>query len=159
MIKCRECKLKKSLENFYKYPKGQHGVEYICKECKRFLRRERYRNYSKEGELAYSRLWAKNNLDKCRDIHRVAKRKKRHGVSREEFLIQSQIQDNKCAHCNKEESLEYMVNGRLIKRGLSIKTMNNILALICFACEIDFRRQAIRSAQIDYLKYLKGDLK
>ncbi len=67
MKKCSDCKVTKTLTEFYKKTDRKSGYSAICKSCEKLKGRERYVK-NKDKKLAANRTWQRNNPDKMKEM-------------------------------------------------------------------------------------------
>lgn len=84
---------------------------------------------NKQKTIARSKIWAKNNKDKLRNIRRATKLRLKYGITREEYLMLLSKQDNKCKICGKAEK----DNGRELAVDHCHNT-NRIRGILCVRC-------------------------
>lgn len=110
--KCTQCGVVKSLDDFYNHNIGKYGKKAECKECHR-----KYR----------LRLTA---ADRKR-----AKLSSKFGITPYDYWRMVELQDNKCAICNQEESFVHQVTERVTDLAVDHDHITGtIRGLLCRQC-------------------------
>ncbi len=142
---CTKCKIDKSLDLFAIDKKGIHGKHSRCKQCEKD-----YRLAQGEGvHAAKQKIWRENNREHYRLYARIWEYNRLGlNITKEEYILLHEIQNNKCALCNKIPTSKLCldhdhITGRI--RGLLCRECN--LGLGHFKDNIEVLAKAI-----NYLK-------
>lgn len=106
---CSSCGISKNLSKFYKSKGGLYGVHSHCSICQqksasKWMRehpdypakwRSKHRGSVKESY----RKWKESNPERVKEIQRNWKRRKKYGMSAEEYEILCKSQNYRCAIC------------------------------------------------------------
>jgi len=104
MIQCTKCKDFKLVSGFAKDTTKRNGLKSWCKDCVNSKRKEHY-YANQEHNIARSKEYKQNNVDKVKASNRNTKLKRAYGITQEQFLEMSIKQEHKCACCGRETKL------------------------------------------------------
>jgi Recombination endonuclease VII len=116
--KCRTCKEEKPLSEFYSNSSYADGVSSECKTCSharsrlwRLRNLQKSREYSRQWEAenkekikAYRKDFISRNLEHYRERCKRSDRKRKYGVTGQQFLSMKEAQGNRCAICGNTPS-------------------------------------------------------
>ena len=132
---CRLCLETKPLSSFGKDSKGKDNKRPYCKPC----------------DQARAKKWKDNNKEKVAEYNAHYKREYTYGLSKEDYLILLETQDNKCAICNTDQ--------KELTRKLVVDhchTTKKVRGLLCSHCNVGIgmlkENENNLMAAIQYLK-------
>lgn len=122
---CRDCKLEKSLDNYYKHNGKPNGSPY-CKACVK-IRNDIIRRRNVEKHNAYHREWTEKNKQLRFTHQRRSKLKLKYGLSFTDVQALFDLQQGLCGVCKLPLDLKYNVDHDHVTgkvRGLLHKNCN-----------------------------------
>ena len=132
---CRICLESKPLNSFGKDSAGRDNKRSYCKPC----------------DQARSKKWKDSNKEKIAEYNAHYKREYTYGLSKEDYLVLLETQDNKCAICNTDQ--------KELTRKLVVDhchTTKKVRGLLCSHCNVGIgmlkENENNLMAAIQYLK-------
>lgn len=144
---CTKCNLAQPLTEFHRNTKCAGGLVSQCKSCRSVYRAEYTRRPDVRERLnKQMREWKKANPDKIQRYDRHKALKRNYGITRQDYDLMLEKQENRCAICREPTSNLFVDHCHATKR---------VRALLCFHCNTalgHFRDDPVRlQSALDYL--------
>ena len=126
MKMCIRCLEEKPFSEFHKYKTQKDGLHYYCKVCRKTIENnDNRRNYSKK--------YRSQKISNFPEHYKHHKRKKRYGITPEQYLKMFSDQEGKCLICGQPETCLYRDQIRSLAVDHNHET-GQVRGLLCNGC-------------------------
>ncbi len=131
---CTFCKIKKSLEDFYRDGSIRCGRKSYCKACASLMKKKYYRKHPGKRKEEYKRKQnRRRGIPELREKDRKDVTKSRYGLSEKEIEKFSAAQRGGCDICGNPETMKYQGITKLLSIDHNHIT-NKVRGILCQSC-------------------------